>query len=166
MAYEMIDPGTYRAHATQGEIGINPNSRNDQAVVVFEILEGDYQGKTIRWYAILTEKTKKFVIPGLALCGWSGEIGEDGKTMIGITDNEVNIEVIHEEYQGKTIVKVRGVVNPNANLAGKPMTPAERANFASRWGGSVQAEAETLREARAASTGTAKSRASSDDYPI
>src|ERR1043166_5418728 len=109
--YKMIPPGAYLARATRGELGTHPRTGNDQAVVVFEILQGDEQGKTIRWYAMLTEKTQKFVIPGLTLCGWQGEIGDDGKTMIGITDNEVEIEVIHEEYQTKTTAKVRGVVN-------------------------------------------------------
>jgi hypothetical protein len=163
--YQMIDPGIYTARATQGELGIHPKSGNDQAVVVFEILEGTFQGETIRWYAVLTEKTQKFVIPGLTLCGWSGEIGDDGKTMLGITDNEVEIEVIHEEYQGKTIAKVRGVVNPNASLAGKPMTPGERANFASRWGGVIEGYADAQRAARAARPGDADGGASSDGYP-
>jgi hypothetical protein len=161
----MIDPGTYKARATQGEIGINPNSGNDQAVVVFEVLEGDFQGKTIRWYATLTEKTKKFVVPGLTLCGWRGGIGEDGKKMLGITDHEVAIEVIHEEYQGKTIAKVRGVIDPDASLAGKAMTAGERANFASRWGGFIEAEAEARRAAHAMRPGTSGGSSFEDDFP-
>src|SRR5262245_61520563 len=124
--YRLIEPGTYKARATQAELGKNHNSGNDQAVVVFEILEGEFQGKTVRWYATLTEKTQRFVIPSLALCGWEGELGDDGKTMIGIGDNEVDVEVIHEEYQGKTFAKMRTVVDPDASLAGKPMTAGRR----------------------------------------
>jgi len=83
----MIDPGVYRARANQGEFGKNQNTGNDQAVVVFEILEGAFQGETIRWYATLTEKTQKWVIAGLTLCGWAGELAADGKTMLGVCDH-------------------------------------------------------------------------------
>src|SRR5262249_6508759 len=145
----LIEPGIYKARATQGEIGKNQNSGNDQAVVVFDILEGEFQGSTVRWYATLTEKTQRFVITGLTLCGWEGELGDDGKTMIGIDDNEVDIEVIHEEYQGKVFAKVRTVVDPDASIAGKQMTPAEQASFRARWGGAIEASTEARRAARA-----------------
>jgi hypothetical protein len=148
MSSETIDPGIYRARATQGQLGKHEKSKNDQAVVIFEILDGVYAGRTIRWYAVITDKTQRFVIPGLAACGWTGQIGDDGRSMIGITEHEVDIEIVHEEYEGKMSVKVRGVVDPDASIAGKPMDPGERANFMSRYGGAIEQAAAAKRAAR------------------
>lgn len=135
--HELIAPGVYKARALCGEIGQHERTRNDQAVVVLEILEGVYQGKTIRWYATVTEKTQRFVIPGLVLCGWRGGLDDDGRGMTGITDNEVDVEIVHEEYQGRTIAKVRGIIDPNVTLAGKALSPEQRESFLSRWGEAI-----------------------------
>lgn len=148
MSSEMIDPGIYRARATQGQLSKHEKSQNDQAVIVFEILEGLFQGRTIRWYATLTEKTQKFVIPGLTACGWEGALEDDGRTMIGVGDSEVDIEIVHEEYQGKTSAKVRGVVDPDAVIGGRSMTAGEQASFQSRWGGAIEQAAAQQRAAR------------------
>ena len=104
---KMLEPGVHRARATQRELGKNQRG-NSQVALVFKILEGPFQGETVRYYGVLTEKTRDFVLRGLTLCGWTVEVATDDKTLVGVCDNQVDIYVIHEKFDGRRMVNVSG----------------------------------------------------------
>src|SRR4051812_30674300 len=107
MSRNLVDPGVYRVRAVSVNAGINENSGNTQFVISFSILEGAFADETVRMWATLTEKTQRFVVPQLVLCGWDGS--PEGN---GITDNEVDVEIIHDEYQGKVNAKISRIIDP------------------------------------------------------
>lgn len=78
-----------------------------QVCVNFEILEGEQMGRRIAWFGFFTEKTTQRTIEALRYCGFKGNDLAELETQA--LDNEVEIIVQHEEYQGKWRARVAWV---------------------------------------------------------
>jgi hypothetical protein len=144
----LIEPGYYRAAAvpivldgaeTYVQFGESSKSGTPQVVVNFEVLEGPEQGRRIAWFGYFTDKTVNRTIESLRFCGFKGD-----DLALAVTqklDQEVQIAVAHEEYDGKPQAKVRWV-----NRAGgdgfrmdKPMAGQALSKFAAQMRNAVKA---------------------------
>jgi hypothetical protein len=133
----MIAKGKYRARAIEHQFGI-AGTGTDQIAIAFEILdEGDFQGNTITWFGALTKDAIDGTIKALRTCGWAGD---DLANPDGLERNEVELDVVHDTYNGKTAAKVKWVNRVGGGIAFKnPMTPAQKAAIAAKWKGLVVA---------------------------
>lgn len=133
-----IADGTYRAQALQGALAKTKTGK-EQVGVLFQLM--DEEGNpthTITWFGYFTEKTLERTIESLRLCGWHGD---DVSNLEGLTDNEVDLVIKQEEYEGTRTPRVRWV---NARGSGglalqSPLEPAEAKSFAQSLRGQILA---------------------------
>lgn len=128
----MIAPGTYKARAVSAAMEKSGEKGSDQVHVNFRLESGE----ELDWFGYFTEKTESRTLESLVLCGWNGE---DFITFAGITANDVNVVIEHEEYKGKMRARIAWVNDPNRTVGGKPMEANEVASFADRMRAKVAA---------------------------
>jgi hypothetical protein len=119
-----MEPGKYRAKATQDvQFGVSANG-NLQIAVCFELLSGEHAGRTISWVGTFGDgKSTEITIKALESCGWKGI--DPTEDLTGITDNEVELVVENETgNDGKIYSKVRWVNRPGSGRV-KFHRPAE-----------------------------------------
>lgn len=116
----MIEPGKYRAKIIGpvredggiGEWGYAESSGNLQIGLEFEIQEnGVSTGVTVNWMASFTDNTTQRINDSLKACGWDGECVS---SLAGVMDNEVEIVVEINEWNGKSYPKVAWVNRPGS----------------------------------------------------
>jgi len=145
----LIEPGYYRAVATPisveggGEtyvqFGESSKSATPQVVVNFEILEGPETGRRIAWFGYFTEKTVARTVESLRFCGFKGDDLAGAVTQK--LDQEVQIVVAHEDYEGKAQAKVRWVNRSGGDgfRMDKPMVGSALTKFAAQMRNAVKA---------------------------
>lgn len=110
----MIDAGKHRAVAVKGELG-ESKSGTPHVAVEFQLLE---EGSFIFWYGYLTEKTQVRTVESLRACGWTGNDLSRDLMAEGLGSKEVELDIVHETYNGTTRPKVNWVNDPNRSHAG------------------------------------------------
>lgn len=125
-----IPEGKYRARVKFADFGFTSGG-SEQVQVVFDLLDPDYDGETVPWWGYFTEKTAERTMQSLRYCGWKGD---DVTNLEGISDNEVEVVVEHNTYNGKTNARVAWVNRPGSGgIAIKaPMADAQRKAFAKK----------------------------------
>lgn len=96
---ELHPEGRFRARAIEGAWGYTQNG-NEQVAVLFKL----ETGRNLTWYGYMSEKTHERTMNALITCGVT-----DLETLEGLADNEVDLVVEHEEYNGKTTARVQWV---------------------------------------------------------
>lgn len=130
----MLKAGTYNAKGVRAQLGLTQNGKEQVAVELAIIDEGDCFGQRITWYGYFTERTTERTLDSLRHLGWAGD---DLFNLDGVDQNEVSIVVEEEEYDGKTRLKVQWV-NAKGGLAlQRPMDDAQAQAFAHRMRGEV-----------------------------
>jgi hypothetical protein len=132
----MINEGKYKARATDAKLGV-AQTGNDTVAVAFELL--DHPGEHITWYGYFTEKTVDRTMESLRYCGWQGD---DVSDLTGISSNEVEIVIEHEEdREGKTRARVKWVNRAGSSKAQlkNEMNDAQKKAFAARMKGAALA---------------------------
>lgn len=96
-----IAEGTYRGRAIAGseQYGTTSNG-NDQIVLNLELTD---IGETVSTFLFFSEKAAPHSMKRLRLLGWKGN---DLANLEGIDENEVDVRVFYEEYQGEQKMKV------------------------------------------------------------
>jgi len=126
--------------------GITGEGENEkeQAVVLFDIV-GDNDpdnGRSITWFGYLNDKNFDRTVEALRYCGWEGdELAELPQlAAAGRLAQEVELVVVHEEYQGEWRAKVRWVNRPGGGAVQlkKPLEGQELAAFSARMKGRVR----------------------------
>lgn len=112
---------------------------NPQVAVNFEILEGEHSGRRITWFGYFTEKTTVRTVESLRYCGFTGNDLAAATYMP--LENEVQIVIDHEEYNGKWSAKVQWVNKAGGGLfkLEKPMDKRGLERFAAQMRGAVGA---------------------------
>lgn len=142
----MIPMGTWRARATEGALGFTQNGSEQVAVAL--VMEPDQRddvdGLTITWYGYFTEKTEDSTLKALRTLGWSTD---DISDLSGITDNIVEVVIVHEEDQdGTERARVRWINAPGGRggVAMKDrMDESAARSFAERMRGKAMASRAT-----------------------
>jgi hypothetical protein len=132
----MIEPGKYRARATDAKLGV-AQTGSDTVAVAFELL--DQPGQHITWYGYFTEKTVDRTMESLRYCGWEGD---DVSDLSGIDANEVEIVVEHEDdKEGKPRARVKWINRAGSSKAQlkTEMNDAQKKAFAARMKGAALA---------------------------
>lgn len=139
----MLRPGSYPAvvlpvNTDFGELacqfGKSKTKGTPQVVVTFEILRGPDAGQTISWFGYFTDNVEatERTLKALRACGFTGD--DMDKFWEQRPNNEVEIVVIHEDYEGKTRAKVAWV---NARGGGvklaDPMRDADLRKFSAQF---------------------------------
>lgn len=126
----LIPEGKYRARVKTADFGFTSGG-TEQVQVIFDLLDPDYDGRTVPWWGYFSEKTAERTMQSLRYCGWKGD---DVTNLDGISDNEVEIEVEHNTYNGKTNARVAWVnrVGGGGISVKSPMADAQRKAFAQR----------------------------------
>lgn len=126
-----IPAGKYRARVKTADFGFTSNG-SEQVQVIFDILDPDYDGETVPWWGYFSEKTAERTMQSLRYCGWKGD---DVTNLEGISDNEVELEVEHNTYNGKTNARVAWVNRPGSGggiTVKAPMPEDKRKAFAKK----------------------------------
>lgn len=132
---ELIPAGTYRARATEAQLGTTDTGK-EQVAISFQLLTPGFEGQHLPYYGFFTEKALEVTVKALRACGWQGV---DLSDLSGIDANEVNLVVEHEEYNGVTRAKVRWVNDGSVGLLKNVLGDAERKSFAQRMRGAIAA---------------------------
>jgi hypothetical protein len=138
---ELIPEGKYRAVALQvsvegyGQSFVQfgeSSAGNPQVIVNFEILDGEYAGRRKTWFGVFTENTTQRTIEALRYCGFKGD--DLAAAMSQQLDQEVQIVIGHEEYQGKVSDRIKWVNRGGGGVfkLEKPMDRTGLAQFAAQ----------------------------------
>lgn len=144
MTQDLISKGRHRAlvrispEAIQfGTTGEGANEK-EQVVVLFDFTDQndpDY-GRSISAFMFFTEKTTDRTIESLRHCGWVGDELADLPDIAarGELNQEVELVVDHEEYNGEWQAKVRWVNKPGGGSVKlkKPLEGRDLASFSAR----------------------------------
>lgn len=127
--------GKFRARATDVQLGTT-KSGADTIGVAFELL--DHPNMYVTWYGYFTEKTTERTFDSLRYCGWTGD---DLSDLSGITNNEVEIVIEQETYEGKTRAKVQWVNRAASTKAqvSNVMSDEQKRAFSARMKGAALA---------------------------
>jgi hypothetical protein len=124
---EKIEAGTYRAHGVEGsaQTGMTKNG-NEQVAINLDLVD---LGRNVTTFLPFTDAAAPYSIERLHALGWKG--GED-PSFPGISENEVQVQIKYETYQGKEQMKV-DIVTGNGRVSLKdPMNDVQRRGFMSR----------------------------------
>jgi hypothetical protein len=128
----MLDQGTYRGRPVRAALGMTGTGK-EQIGVLFEFVEP--VGHRMTWYGFFTDDTWDRTIEALRACGWRGDDLTDfveGQQLPAGFDQEVELVVKHEVYQGKTTARI-AFVNSGGGLAMKETLTQDQAKaFAAR----------------------------------
>jgi hypothetical protein len=152
-----ISPGYYRARATQAVLG-RSSSGYEQAVVTFQLTEpGEFEGALIAYYGSFHPNAEKYTLEALETCGF------DGNDLNSVTLNEVQLNVVNEEYNGKFRTKVAFVNKAGAIAVRNALSEQESRDFVRRLGATMRAT--RARQGTSPNTSRPVSRGSAHDAP-
>jgi hypothetical protein len=114
----------YRARAIEAGLGESSTGK-EQVAVSFEILTEGVPEKFLTWFGYFTDATANRTIESLRHCGWKG----DDLTDISGLDQEVDLVVEEEEYEGKQHTKVQWVNRPGGLTIKTPLSPDKAKAF-------------------------------------
>jgi hypothetical protein len=101
----MIAEGTYLARAKDFQIRSAMNAPTEWVDVTFEVKVSEDEVADCTWMGFLTKKAMERTIEALRFCGWYGDeitnLLDDGLSL-----NEVEVVIQHEEYKGKTRARI------------------------------------------------------------
>ena len=128
-----IADGTYAARAKTWALG-ESSKGTEQIEVSFELQTE--AGGFIKWYGYFSEKAAARTIESLRIMGWAGT---DLNDLTGLDNNEVEIVVASEVYDGKIKQKVQWVNKPGGVGLERQLSPEKAKAFAARMKGAVLA---------------------------
>lgn len=161
----MIDPGKYRARAVEWGIG-EAGTGTMQVGVVFELLDFE-PVEYITWYGFLSDRALEYTLKDLRTLGWQGaDITELDNNGGGLDQREVQITVVHEEYNGQIKAKVRWINSAGGVAMSQRVTGDKLAAFAAGLKGKILALEPGRRPQPPAGRGAAPVARPNDDIPF
>jgi hypothetical protein len=135
----MIPAGKYIGTPVSAALGFT-SSGKEQIAVQFEFL--DPAGEKLTWYGYFTDAAFDRTIESLRACGWTGSSLDEFSAdhLPAGFGNQVELVVQHEEYQGKTQVRIAFVNSIGGGVALKSAMDAAQARaFAAKMKGRIAA---------------------------
>jgi len=148
---DLIPPGYYAAVAVPvqtedgavwAQFGTSQQKGTRQVYVAFAIIDGDHAGRRLGWFGYFTDGAVDRTIESLRLCGLKGD--DLANAMFGPLDQEVQVVVEHEEYDGKVRAKVAWVNAPGGGAfrMANPMKSDELRKFSATMKGKLKGKPE------------------------
>jgi len=110
-----LEPGTYTARCIDAQLG-ETKKGTPQIVLEFEVVgDNAWAGSRITAYCFLTEAAMDRSLESLRYCGWRGA---DLSDLSGVMDNDVELVVKDETYEGKTFPRVQWINRPGGKSGG------------------------------------------------
>lgn len=134
MSERMSYAGTHRARAKEWALDVQGGK--ECIVVRFEFVGGQHEGRSIQWWGYFTEKTEDRTIESMRHCGWDSDSLAE---LDSLGNNEVDLVIEDEEYQGKWRSKVKWVNRLQRLNVKAPMNQAQLSAFAARMRGKTVA---------------------------
>lgn len=125
--------GVFKARAKEWDFGV-AKSGNEQVVILFEITQGEHAGKCRTWYGAFSDAAIERTLDSMRHCGWDGD---SLAAVENLANNEVEIVIESEEYQGKVNEKVKWVNKPAGLKIQHQLAGSARDAFAARLRGKV-----------------------------
>lgn len=135
----MIPAGKYIGTPVSAALGFTSGGK-EQIAVQFEFL--DPAGEKLTWYGYFTDAAFDRTIESLRACGWTGSSLDEFSAdhLPAGFANQVELVVQHEEYQGKTQVRIAFVNSIGSGVALKSAMDAAQARaFAAKMKGRIAA---------------------------
>ena len=135
----MIPAGKYIGTPVGAALGTTSTGK-EQIAVQFEFL--DPAGERLTWYGYFTDAAFERTIESLRTCGWTGSSLDEfaGEKLPAGVNHQVELVVQHEEYEGKTQVRIAFVNSIGGGLALKSAMDANQARaFAAKMKGRIAA---------------------------
>jgi hypothetical protein len=126
---------TVRARAKEWTFGVSKTGK-EQIAVLFEVTQGEEQGYHFTWYGFFTPETTDRTLESMRHCGWESDSLEHIDTL---GNNEVELVLEEEEYEGKVRTRVRWVNRPARLVVGEQMSPERLKAFAAKMRGKAVA---------------------------
>lgn len=126
--------GTHKARAVSWALG--GGQGKEQIAIMFEILEGMLQGKSITAYLSFSDAAVDYTMEKMRNCGWDSDSLAE---LDSLGNNEVQIVVEDEQWQGKTRSKVKFVNKANRLTLKDAMDERAVQTFAARMRGKAVA---------------------------
>ena len=127
---------TYKARGIDGYVD-KAGTGTEYVAIKLRVTNGDETDSEITWFGYFTDKTIDRTIESLRILGWRGD---DLSDLAGITENEVEIVVRNEEYEGQTRARVAFInrIGGGVRLE-KRMSAEDTRRFAARMKAKVAA---------------------------
>lgn len=131
----IIPEGTYRARCLETDLGSSKTGK-EQIMMNFQITEeGQWCGKHWSGYFYFSDKAADYTFEKMRNAGWQGDDLAD-LSSLSPSNVECLIVISHEEYEGKTRVKIDYVNKLGGGVKmADPMDAAKRKAFAERMRG-------------------------------
>jgi hypothetical protein len=171
---DLIPAGYYAAvgvpvQTDEGQVwaqfGRSQNKGTPQVFVAFALLDGPHAGRRLGWFGYFTEGSADRTIESLRLCGLKGD--DLANAIKGPLDQEVQLVLEHEEYEGKKRVKVSWVNAPGGGAfkMANPMNAQELRQFAAKFKSNVKAKPEVTGDRKTAPAPTAPAKPAETESP-
>jgi hypothetical protein len=135
MSTQRIQAGSYRGKAIAGSEQYGQTSNgNDQVVLDLELID---IGEKVSTFLVFSDKSASYSIERLRALGWRGN---DLSDLSGIDENEVDVGVAYEDYQGEQKMKVQILTGGGVVLKNKLDDKGKRA-FAAKYADLAKATA-------------------------
>lgn len=133
--------GTYKAKAFEAMLGRSSERKTPFVGIKFRVIDGEFNGQTVKWEGYLTDKTAERTLESLQHCGWTGDdISVFATGLNGLDKNEVELQIEMEPGSTdptKEYPKVQWVnrAGGGAKFAGEAMDAAAAADFGKKFRG-------------------------------
>lgn len=133
-----MNEGTHRAVVIEAVLGMTSTGKEQVAVSLERVEDGQPTGDRIAWYGTFTDAAMPFTVKSLRTMGWKGDDLSDLSSVIG---GEVDIVCAHEEYNGQSKLKVKFINAPGSGgaLVKEQLAPDAAKAFAKRMMGQIRA---------------------------
>ncbi len=125
--------GTHKARAKEWDFGVSSNG-NEQVAILFEITQGEHAGKTRTWFGSFSDAAIDRTLDSMRHCGWDGD---SLANVENLQNNEVEIVIEEEEYQGKRREKIKWINKPAGLKLQHQLAGSARDAFAAKLRGKV-----------------------------
>lgn len=125
--------GTHKARAKEWDFGVSGNG-SEQVAILFEITQGEHAGKCRTWYGYFSDAAIDRTLDSMRHCGWDGD---SLANVDNLANNEVEIVIEEEVYEGKSREKIKWVNKPAGLKLQNQLNGSAKDAFAARLRGKV-----------------------------
>ncbi len=157
-----VAPGRYNARAIEWGLG-KTSTGKERVAVQLELTDPSVLGRRLTWYGYFTEGSLPHTVKALRALGWQGA---DLSVLDGLDRNDVSIVVEHEDYEGKTQVRVKWINEPGSLGVKTPLQGDEAKSFAARMKANILALEQGQAKPNNAKPSPARPTKQTDDIPF